>query len=206
MLGSLMSMPTESIFYTSFWVLFGWMIVFQVYYAAWVRRIGGKRPPDSSALERERWLLIVIRIRSFLLITFLVLYILNPPWIGVFSLPFPGWSRWIGLVTGVLSLIFYGWSRGTLGKVWSSYLQLQKEHFLVTTGPYARVRHPIYLAIVCYLFSITLVAANWLLFAFLVVSVVVLSVRIPKEEQMMIERFGEEYKAYMRRTGRLFPK
>lgn len=199
-------MLSESIFRVSFWVLFVGMVVIQVYYAAWVRRVGGKRPSDSKALERERWLLIIIRIRSILLITFLVLYILNPLWARVFSMPFPDWLRWVGLVTGVLSLIFYGWSRGTLGKVWSSYLQLQKEHFLVTTGPYARVRHPIYLALISYLLSITLVAANWLLFAFLVVSVVVLSFRIPKEEQMMIERFGEEYKAYMRRTGRLFPK
>jgi protein-S-isoprenylcysteine O-methyltransferase Ste14 len=40
----------------------------------------------------------------------------------------------------------------------------------------------------------------------LVVSIVVLALRIPKEKQMMIEDFGEEYKAYMQRTGSLFPK
>lgn len=54
--------------------------------------------------------------------------------------------------------------------------------------------------------SIALVTANWFFIALLVVSVVVLALRIPKEEQMLIEVFGDEYKAYMQRTGGLFPK
>jgi protein-S-isoprenylcysteine O-methyltransferase Ste14 len=54
--------------------------------------------------------------------------------------------------------------------------------------------------------SIALVTASWFFIALLVVSIVVLALRIPKEEQMLIETFGEEYKKYMQRTGGLFPK
>ena len=54
--------------------------------------------------------------------------------------------------------------------------------------------------------GIALITANWFLVAFLVVSIVDLALRIPKEEQMMLDEFGDEYKAYMQRTGKLLPK
>jgi protein-S-isoprenylcysteine O-methyltransferase Ste14 len=53
--------------------------------------------------------------------------------------------------------------------------------------------------------GIALVTANWFLVAFLVVSTVDLALRVPKEEQMMLDEFGDEYEAYMQRTGRLLP-
>ena len=68
------------------------------------------------------------------------------------------------------------------------------------------MRHPIYAAYIVFMTSIALVTANWFFIALLVVSVVVLALRIPKEEQMLIEVFGDEYKAYIQRTGGLFPK
>ncbi|MHA1939601.1 MAG: isoprenylcysteine carboxylmethyltransferase family protein [Candidatus Thorarchaeota archaeon] len=149
---------------------------------------------------------IVRAIRSISLIAFLVLYIVNQPWLGMLSVPFPNWLRWMGVVLGALSLAIYAWSRTTLGKEWSSYLQMRERHHLVTTGPYRWIRHPIYLAMMGFLTGITLVTANCLLIAFLIVSIVDLAHRIPKEEQMMIEEFGDEYKTYMQRTGRLLPK
>ena len=54
-----------------------------------------------------------------------------------------------------------------------------------------------------FLTGITLITANSFLIAFLIVSIVDLALRILKEEQMMIEEFGDEYKTYMQRTGRL---
>jgi len=57
-----------------------------------------------------------------------------------------------------------------------------------------------------FLGGIALITANWVLIAFLGVSIVDLVIRIPKEEQMMIEEFCDEYKAYMQKTGRLFPR
>ena len=86
------------------------------------------------------------------------------------------------------------------------YSRLSEKHHLVTTGPYARMRHPIYSAYIVFMIGIALVTANWFFIALLLVSVVVLAFRIPKEEQMLIEMFGEEYKTYKQRTGGLFPK
>lgn len=200
-------MSTESLFRIAFWSLFGGMIAMQAYSAARSRRTGEHRAVVRTATEREGWRHTVIRaVRSICLCAFLVLYAINPPWLKVLSVPFPDWLRWTGAALGVLSLAVYAWARVTLGREWSSRLQTREAHHLVTTGPYARVRHPIYLAILSFLTSITLVAANWFLVAFLAVSIADLALRIPEEEQMMIEAFGDEYVAYMQRTGRLLPR
>jgi protein-S-isoprenylcysteine O-methyltransferase Ste14 len=200
-------MSMESLFRIAFWFVFGGMIVMQAYFAYRARVTGQRVAADRRAMEREGLGYSVVRaIRSLCLVAFLVLYAINPSWLGVLSVPFPVWMRWLGVALGVASLAVYAWSRVTLGKEWSSHLQMREQHYLVTTGPYARIRHPIYLALLSFMTSITLVAANWLFIALLVFSIVDLALRMPKEEQMMIARFGDEYEAYMERTGRLLPR
>jgi protein-S-isoprenylcysteine O-methyltransferase Ste14 len=197
----------ETFFRIAFWFLFGGLIVMQIYFASRVHRAGERVKADRKAIEREGWGYVVVRIiGSLALITFLVLYAINPTWLGVLSVPFPNWLRWVGVALGCASFGLYSWAQATLGKEWSPHLQMREEHHLVTTGPYARMRHPIYTAYMVFMTSIALVTANWFFVALFVVSVIVLALRIPKEEQMLTEVFGEEYKAYMRRTGGLFPK
>jgi protein-S-isoprenylcysteine O-methyltransferase Ste14 len=200
-------MNTELIFRIAFWILFGGLMVMQVYFASRVHRAGERVKADHDAIEREGWWYAVVRaIGSLSLIAFLVLYAINPTWLEALLVPFPDWLRWTGVAFGVISFALYTWSQGMLGKAWSPHLQMREEHTLITTGPYARIRHPIYLALLVFLTGIALVTANWFFIALLVVSIVVLALRIPKEEQMMVDDFGEEYKVYMQRTGRLLPK
>ena len=178
----------------------------QACFAFRVRLAGEHVPADRKALEREGSGWAVVRaIRSVALVAFVVLYAIHPSWLGVLSVPLPDLMRWMGVALGVVSLVVYAWSRATLGREWSSQLEMREQHHLVTTGPYAWIRHPIYLALLGFLASIALITANWLFIALLVFSMVDLALRIPKEEQMMIAEFGDEYKAYMQRTGRLFP-
>jgi protein-S-isoprenylcysteine O-methyltransferase Ste14 len=200
-------MSMESLLRISFWVLFGGMIVMQVYFASRVRQAGERVAADRKAIEREGWWYAVVRaIGSLSLIAFLVLYVINPSWMGIFSVPIPVWLRWAGVALGIVSFALYAWSQATLGKAWSPHLQMREEHGLVTTGPYARIRHPIYLALLVFLTGIALNTANWFFIGLLIVSIVVLALRIPKEEQMMIEEFGEVYKKYIERTGSFLPK
>lgn len=200
-------MNTDTIFRIAFWILFGGMIVMQIYFASRVRQAGERVKADRQAIEREGWWYAVVRaLGSLALIGFLGLYAVNPPWLEVLVVPLPDWLRWIGVVVGAASFVLYAWAQATLGKAWSPHLQMRQEHSLVTSGPYARIRHPIYLALLGFLTGIALLAANWFFVALLVISVVVLALRIPKEEQMMVEDFGEEYSAYRRRTGSLLPR
>lgn len=200
-------MSTESLFRISFWILFGGMIVMQVYFATRVRGAGERVAADREAIEREGWGYAVVRgISSLLLIAFLVFYGINPSWMGALMVPLPHWLRWAGVALSAIAFVLYGWSQAILGRAWSPHLQMREKHSLVTTGPYARIRHPMYLAMLGFLIGIAFVTANWFFIALLVISIVVLALRIPKEEQMMIEEFGSEYRAYMQRTGGLLPK
>jgi len=200
-------MSTESLFRILFCLVFAGMVVTQAYYACRVRLAAQRVAADLEAIEREgRGCAVARAFRSVSLVASLVVYAINPPWLLILSVPLPDWIRWMGVALGLVSLAIYVWSRETLGREWSSELRMREQHHLVTTGPYARIRHPIYLALLGFLTSITLVAANWLFVAVLLFSLVDLAVRIPREEQMMITRFGDEYKAYMKRTGRLLPR
>ncbi len=197
----------ESFFRIAFWLIFGVMIIIQVCFFLSSRRAQNRSTADCRFIEREGGRQVFVRtIRSIVLVIFLLLSAIDAPWLGLLSVPFPAWLGWLGIALGLSSLVIYVWSRLAIGKEWSSDLRLRDRHQLVTTGPYSRVRHPIYLALILFMTSITLVAANWLLIAFLTISATDLALRIPKEEQMMIEEFGDEYEAYMQRTGKLLPK
>jgi protein-S-isoprenylcysteine O-methyltransferase Ste14 len=200
-------MSMEPIFRIAFWLIFGGMIALQACFTTRLRLTGQRLTADRKAIEREGWLTtVILAIRVFTLIAFLVLYAIRSPWLETLAVPFSYGLRWIGIALGVVGLALNAWARATLGSVWSSCLQMRVQHHLVTTGPYKFVRHPIYLAMMCFATSIALVTGNWITIAFLVVSLIDLARRIPKEEQMMIEVFGDEYLAYMRTTGGLFPK
>jgi protein-S-isoprenylcysteine O-methyltransferase Ste14 len=200
-------MTTESILRVAFWVLFAGVFVMRIYFALRVRRAGERVMPDREAVRREgRGMFAVRVVMFFLLLGWLTLYAINPTWMGVLSAPFPNWLRWVGFVFGLASLGFWSWAQIVLGKEWSPQLQLRDEHHLVTTGPYSRIRHPLYTAMLGYGTSLALVTANWVFIVLAVAVIAGLFVRVPKEEKMMIETFGDECTAYMQRTGRYFPK
>jgi protein-S-isoprenylcysteine O-methyltransferase Ste14 len=201
-------MTTETTFHIAFLILFVMLIAMRIYFMVRVRRAGGRLMPDESAIKREggRGVLLIRVIGFFALMSFLVMYFLGAKWIDAFSFPLPDWLRWIGFVIGVVSVIFWTWTQVTLDTQWSAQLQLTKNHHLVTTGPYSRMRHPLYTAMFGWCVALSLLTANWIFVAVSVLSIVGLVVRVPKEEQMMIETFGEEYNDYLKRTGRFFPK
>jgi len=142
---------------------------------------------------------------SVYVIILLPLYLLSPSSLVLFQMPFPNWLRWFGIGFGFLSIPFLLWVHYVLDEEWSITLKLQTGHRLVTSGPYRRIRHPMYTALIMYELSWVLVSASLLFLVYYVITVILMIVRIPKEERMMLENFGEEYRSYMKRTGRLLP-
>ena len=200
-------MDTETLFRTLFWILFGGVLVMRIYFSLQVRRAGERLLPDRAAIQREgRGAFAVRFVAFFVLLALLALYALNVPWLRVLSIPLPPWLRWAGFVLGLASLAWWVWTQSALGAHWSAQLQLRAGHRLVTTGPYARVRHPLYTAMLGIAAAFALVTAHWVFVAFGILSIVGLFSRVPREEQMMLDEFGSEYAAYMQRTGRFFPR
>lgn len=76
----------------------------------------------------------------------------------------------------------------------------------MTSGPYRYVRNPIYLGAFTFIIALAFVAANWLLLLPALVLITIIYAQIGKEELMLIERFGIEYREYMKRTPRFIPK
>jgi len=201
-------MTTESVYRIAFFILFLTLLAMRVYFMIRVHRSGGRITPDEQAVAREggRGVLLIRVIGFFALMTFLVMYLLGAKWIDAFSFPLPAWLRWMGFALGVLSVLFWTWTQVTLDTEWSAQLQLTKEHHLITTGPYARIRHPLYAGMFGWAVALSLLTANWIFVAVCLLSMLGLKWRVPKEEQMMIEAFGDEYRDYMKRTGRYFPR
>ena len=136
----------------------------------------------------------------------LLLYVINPDWLSWASLPFPLWLRWAGAGAALLGFVLLQWAQNTLGKNWSDTPRMIREQQLVTSGPYHWVRHPIYTAFLLILGSTLFISANWLIgLAWTGMTALEVASRIHFEEQLMLEYFGEHYREYMKRTGRLLP-
>jgi len=201
-------MIIEITFRIAFLVLLLALLAMRFYFMIRVRRSGGRIMPDEDAVKREggRGVFVIRVIGFFALITFLVMYFIGAKWIDIFMFTLPAWLRWVGFCIGILSVAFWTWTQVTLDTQWSAQLQLTKDHHLITSGPYARIRHPLYTGMFGWCAALSLLTANWIFVMVCVFSIAGLLWRIPKEEQMMIEAFGDEYKAYMQRTGRFFPR
>ena len=200
-------MGGETLFRIAFWAQLALLFTIRGYFSRRVRAAGEQVAPDRTAVAREGRLMFTLRITSFcLLLVVLGLYAVNPAWIQRLEFQLPGWLRWSGFAIDLASLALLTWSQYELGRLWSSQLQLRSGHQLVTSGPYARVRHPLYTAICAWGIGAAILTANWLFVALAAAVCLLLPGRVPREEAMMIEQFGQEYREYMQQTGRFFPK
>ena len=107
---------------------------------------------------------------------------------------------------GVGGLALFIAAHRALDKYWVAELALAQDHPLLTSGPYSRVRHPMYASFFLSTLGTLLISANWLV-SFPLIGVLIRFYlnRVDAEESMMTERFGDEYRTYVQRTGRLLP-
>jgi protein-S-isoprenylcysteine O-methyltransferase Ste14 len=111
---------------------------------------------------------------------------------------------WAAAALTVIGIGFAMWARVSLGRNWSPRPTVKEQHELVTSGPYAFVRHPIYSGLMLATLGTALtVAIPGIVLFIIVVSTFV--VRARKEEQLMLERFPTHYPAYQKHTKRLVP-
>jgi len=124
-----------------------------------------------------------------------------------FSLALPAWLRWLGALLGLTALLLLVWAHHNLGSNFSVSLYIQMQHKLVTGGPYRWMRHPIYTAFYMIHLATFLLTANWLIgITWLTGLTLVIVTRLRREERMLADRFGQEYLAYVRVTGRFLPR
>jgi protein-S-isoprenylcysteine O-methyltransferase Ste14 len=154
-----------------------------------------------DALER---ILMAIVIPGALLLPVVYLF---TPWLAFADYHLPPFAPWLGTVVMIAALWLFWRSHADLGQNWSVALEVREGHQLIKHGVYGSVRHPMYASIWLWCLAQGLLLENWLAgwYALLAFALMYF-VRTPREEQMMCDSFGEEYRDYMRQTGRLLPR
>ncbi|HEY7089156.1 MAG TPA: isoprenylcysteine carboxylmethyltransferase family protein [Tepidisphaeraceae bacterium] len=135
-----------------------------------------------------------------------LVYLINPAWMARSSMPVPLWLRWCGACVGAIGGSLLIWAFHTLGKNLTDTVVTRKAHTLVTAGPYRWIRHPFYVSVALSVLGGGLAAANWFILVAGTLAVSLLVLRTSIEERNLLSRFGDEYRAYMDRTGRFLPR
>ena len=135
-------------------------------------------------------------------------YLFSP---GTFSfayvLRYPDWLRWLGALLLFGGIALHAAALHHLGQSFHSLVVAKEQHVLVQSGPYRYIRHPIYAAYLLSYLAGGLLASNWVLtFVPVTADAILAAVRMPQEEEVMEEVFGEQYVEYKNRTGRLLPR
>jgi protein-S-isoprenylcysteine O-methyltransferase Ste14 len=127
------------------------------------------------------------------------------PWLYLHLWPEGLWPFWLGAAVTIAGLLFAVWAREHLGRNWSRSVTIKEGHELITTGPYAVARHPIYTGILTGFLGMAIAITE---VRGLVVSVLVflaLWMKLRMEERWMRSQFGETYATYAHRTAALVP-
>jgi protein-S-isoprenylcysteine O-methyltransferase Ste14 len=158
--------------------------------------------------RRQEGIFVLVFLRLFGLTGWvgLLTYMIDPAWMAWSSVLLPVWLRWVGvglmMVAGSLAI----WTFRHLGKNITDTVVTRADHSLVTTGPYRWVRHPFYVAAGTGFLAVSMMTANWFVAVIGFLVFILLVVRTRKEEEKLLERFGDDYRQYMQKTGRFIPR
>ena len=197
-------MPEELILHILFSVLFLTFLFERGYFQFKAMRVSGEaRKWGESKTKMVGMILLFLAAQVWVIGTFI--YIFNPSFLSWAIYPLPTWVRWLGASVALAGMALEFSTQRHLGRNYSTTLHISEEQTLVTTGPYCYVRHPMYTALFSVGIGLGLLSANWYFFLPFIVTGIVVAFRVRREEEAMIEKFGDEYIQYMRRTGRFFP-
>ena len=120
--------------------------------------------------------------------------------------PFQPALAWLGTAVFILALWLFHRTHKDLGRNWSVTLEIRDRHALVTDGIYRHIRHPMYSAFWLWAIAQALLLPNWVAGpAGLVGFGTLFFFRVGREERLMEETFGDEYRRYVARTRRVIP-
>lgn len=182
--------------------LIGFIAVYAIrfYFAQLVKQ---NKIADGRRTTQENLLLFLALLGMFIL----PLLGVFTPWFEFAAYDLPNWMDWLGTVFFVLAIWLFWCSHADLGLNWSASLEIREKHSLVDTGVYRYIRHPMYAAFWLWGIAQALLLHNWIYGLSYLISFLSMYIRrVPQEEQMMLDTFGEQYQEYMRSTGRVIPK
>ncbi|MFL6627433.1 MAG: protein-S-isoprenylcysteine O-methyltransferase [Burkholderiaceae bacterium] len=181
-------------------------LVFTATYLA-IRGLFARRMRHAKAVSRadlgDRLLILLMGVGQVVLPCLVV----TQPLLAFAARPQPDACTAVGVVVMLAGLRLFWRSHADLGESWSVTLELNADHRLVTDGVYRAVRHPMYASFLVLGVGQALLVANWIAgLSGLAATALLMAVRLPREEAMMIDRFGDQYRDYRRRVGAVLPR
>lgn len=171
-----------------------------------------RRKADRESDEKVSWkdegivMILILRLGGLLLWLSAIGYLIYPPLLAWSKVGLPDWARWVGVALGLICVALIYWLFSSIGQGISPTVATRQEHQLVTKGPYRWVRHPLYTVGTLNFIALALMADSWFIAVMAVLAFILMAMRTPNEEAHLIEKFGNEYRVYMERTGTYFPK
>jgi protein-S-isoprenylcysteine O-methyltransferase Ste14 len=159
-----------------------------------------------STQAENQFIFLALRLTALTLFVGMVTYVIYPPWLDWSKIGIPESIRWLGVGIGLAGVGLCYWVFSSIGQGISTTVAIRKQAKLITSGPYHWVRHPLYVVGLATFGSIGMIAANWFIMSCVVLAFILLVIRTYSEEEHLIANFGDEYRDYMKRTGRFLPK
>lgn len=192
-------MPAVPISSVQFWAFTASALVFFLF----LLRAASRRTPEfGGKRDRRSRLGILVQGLGFPLAGF---GLVRPTLAPLSAASLAGTAAVVLLMAGAIAL--FASSARELGRNWSLVARTRSDHQLVRTGPYSRVRHPIYLGMLLFLLAMAVALGHWLQ---LIVAVPIFlagtAIRTRTEDSLLEESFGEQFRAYRKTTPALIPK
>jgi protein-S-isoprenylcysteine O-methyltransferase Ste14 len=171
--------------------------VYWIWAARNQKRVQKREPPLARLLHV-----------AFMVCGFVLLYAEDPRF-GVLNhrfLPDREWTAMLGAVLTVAGVAFAIWARRHIGKNWSAQVTIRKEHELIRTGPYARIRHPIYTGLLLAVAGTAIAIGEYRAIVAFAVIAVGFVVKAKREEAFLATQFGRAFEEHRRQTGFFLPR
>jgi protein-S-isoprenylcysteine O-methyltransferase Ste14 len=198
-------MNTELIFRISMGILIVVLAAVRFHFIGWavtglpqaVRKISSENVDKTS--YRILWSI------GWLWVLAPIVYVLAPRWLDWSAIEMPIILRWVGVGLGIISILFLAWVHRTLGKNWNVPGTVEEHQVLVTEGPYHWLRHPMYTSFAFIALAYWLISTNWFIALIGLIYWIIVVSKVSTEEAVLIEKFGDTYREYMKHTGRFLP-
>jgi protein-S-isoprenylcysteine O-methyltransferase Ste14 len=112
----------------------------------------------------------------------------------------------LGVVVTWLGVALAIWARHHLAENWSSRVTIKQGHELIRTGPYARLRHPIYTGLLLATIGSAIAVGEWRCVVGVCLVLAAYSFKAKREEAMLTQQFGEKFQEHRKHTGFLLPR
>ncbi len=195
-------MDLSILFRVLFIAMFTSLTAIRVYY-----RIATGAIHDSGFARKEGVLPVVLRVVLGAPLMFATgAYVFAPQAFGWMYARMPTLARLTGVSLGFAAVLGIYLVHRELGACFSSTLVIRENHRLVRSGPYRLVRHPMYSSYLLLFIGAFLVSGNWVVGACgTAIIATLMTVRLAREEALLVEKFGSEYEEYRNTTGMFIP-